>query len=243
MPASSQSPATPFPDGCACIAAAETLAAASGAPLAVGENGFCARLIEAADHVSVEAFERLRYGYFVQQRGWVAEDAYCPGRESDGYDASSHHLAAFKDERLVAYLRVLPWRLEPGFMLEREFRCLLPPEIEPQLRRQNAVELTRLVIAPRSDLELREVPEASELLFKLFYRLALRCGWEHLYIVVEQGWLPLFSRRFGLRFEPLGCPQTFPDGTRTVAAQARVTDLEAGLAQSRPNKLDWYREP
>jgi N-acyl-L-homoserine lactone synthetase len=211
--------------------------------LAVHENGLCARLINGTDFLQVEAFQRLRYAYFVRQRGWVTEDPRCPGRESDCYDGSSFHLGVFKEENLVAYLRALAWQSGCGFMLEREFRSLLPFETGDCLDRHNAVELTRLVVAPRPELALREVGPSSELLFRLFYRLARRQGWENMYIVVEQDWLPLFSRRFGFSFEPLGCPHTFPDGTRTVAAQARLADLEAGLAKMCPDKLDWYRQP
>lgn len=210
--------------------------------MALQRSGLCARPIDGTDALLVEAFQRLRYGYFVRQRGWVAEDARHPGREKDCYDASSFHLGVFKDGKLVAYLRALAWQPGCGFMLEREFRPLLPAEADGCLDRQNAVELTRLVVAPRPELALREVGPASELLFRLFYQVARRQGWERLYIVVEEGWLPLFMRRFGFSFEPLGCPHTFPDGTRTVAAQARLGDLEAGLAGNCPHKLDWYRE-
>lgn len=212
-------------------------------PLAVRGNGFCARSIDGRDPLQAAAFQRLRYGYFVRQRRWVAEDTNCPGHESDCYDVSSFHLGVFKGERLVAYMRTLPWQPGCGFMLEHEFRLLLPEEANFQLVHRNAVELTRLVVAPHTELALRDVPQVSELLFRLFYQVAQRRGWEQLYIVVEPHWLPLFARRFGFRFEPLSHSYTFPDGTRTVAAQARLADLEAGLAEKCPDKLRWYQEP
>jgi len=191
----------------------------------------------------MEACWRLRHRSFVQQRRWVLDDPARPGLESDRYDEDARHLTVFHGERLVAYLRALPWQLGRGFMLQREFRPLLPLEAGPYLIQPNAVELTRLVVASPPELALREVLIVSELLFKLFYQLAQRERWEHIYIVVEQRWLPLFVRRFGFPFESLGRPHTFPDGTRTVAAQARLSDLEVTLAKNDPDKLAWYREP
>ena len=217
--------------------------ASAGVAAGWSKGCYTARSIDGACPHEAEAFERLRFNYFVRQRAWVAEDARCLERETDCYDASAHHLGVFKDGKLVAYLRALPWEPNCGFMLEREFRALLPAGASGQLAHPRAVELTRLVVAPRYELPLREVPLVSELLFRLFYRLARHQGWQHLYIVVEENWLPLFSRRFGFSFELLGCPHSFPDGTRTVAAQARLADLEAGLAKDCPSKLDWYRGP
>jgi len=209
---------------------------------AVTQGNFTVRLLMPGC-VEMEMCWRLRHRIFVQQRGWVPEDPGCPGLERDCYDAFSCHLAVFKDDQLVAYLRALPWRPGCGFMLEQEFLPLLLPEAQRCFVQDNAVELTRLVVAPAPSLALREVPLVSELLFKLFYQLAQRQGWEHIYIVVEQGWLPLFARRFGFQFEPQGRPHTFPDGTRTVAAHARLSDFEASLALHRPDKLAWYRKP
>ena len=226
----------------ALVAPSRDVSEASALKEVVGAGRLVARMVSAAPD-EVEAVERLRFDYFVRQRAWVAEDARCPERERDCYDASSHHLGVFKEGKLMAYLRALPWEPGCGFMLEREFRALLPAGVGGQLAHPRAVELTRLVVAPRPVLALREVPLVSELLFRLFYQVARRHGWERIYIVVEEAWLPLFARRFGFRFEPLGCPYTFPDGTRTVAAQARLADLEAGLAEGCPDKLDWYREP
>lgn len=224
-----------------CLASA-ALATAAEASAEFAEGRYAARVLDRGCPHEVEASERLRFGYFVRQRKWVAEDPLCPGRERDGYDAFCHHMGVFRGPQLVAYLRALPWQAGRGFMLEREFRALLPAEAQRGLAQQGAVELTRLAVAPRGELARREVPFVSELLFRLFYREARRWDWKSLYVVVEDAWLPLFERRFKFRLEPLGRPHTFPDGTRTVAAQARLADLEAALAERRPQKLGWYQE-
>ncbi len=206
------------------------------------EGGFVARLVDVTQSCEVTAFQRLRYDYFVRQRGWVVDDPLSPGCEVDRYDAWAQHLAVFDGGQIVAYLRVQPWQAEYGWMLEHEFLCLLPSSPATPLLHHNAVELTRLVIANAPLLPRREARLVTELLFKLLYQISLHHGWEQLYIVVEQAWLPIFRRRFGLAFEPLGCPCVFPDGTVTVAAHAGISDLEIGLRQHDPEKLHWYQQ-
>lgn len=209
----------------------------------IQEGRFLSRQVDVANPHEVNSFQRLRYDYFVQQRKWVCEDLAHPERERDCYDSHAEHLAVFEDDQVVAYLRALEWRSECGFMLEREFQCLLPPDFALHLSHCGAVELSRLVIAPQTRLSLREGRNVAELLFKLLYKLSLQRGWQHLYIVVEAAWLPLFQRRFGFPFHPLGPLHVFPDGTRTVAAYANIAELETVLAKYDPDKLAWYQQP
>lgn len=209
----------------------------------IQQGRFLSRQVDMANPHEVNSFQRLRYNYFVQQRKWVCEDRSHPEREMDCYDSHAKHLAVFENDQVVAYLRVLEWRAECGFMLEREFQCLLPPEIALPLSHCGAVELSRLVIAPQTRLSRREARYVTELLFKLLYQLSLQRGWQHLYIVVEAAWIPLFQRRFGLSFHPLGPLHVFSDGTRTVAAYANVTELEMVLGRDDSDKLAWYQQP
>jgi N-acyl-L-homoserine lactone synthetase len=208
-----------------------------------GDAGTFARQINLSEPNEVTAFQELRYDYFVRQRGWVTPDPDLPLREADAYDAFAHHLAVFKGDLVVAYVRVLPGNSPCGFMLEREFHSLLPatgPTIEMS---KHSIELSRLVVAPPPILPISEMRAVTELLFKLLYWMSLHLDWQDYYIVVEQDWISVFNRRFHLPFQPLGQPFIFPDGTRTVAAHARVADLESALACSAPHKLAWYRSP
>ena len=152
----------------------------------VDEGPYTARLLAEGDKELMLCW-RLRYRYFVEQRGWVAPDPCHPQLEYDGYDPFAWHLAVFEAEEIVAYLRVLPWRPEVGFMLETEFSSLLSPSTGRALPRIGAVELSRLVCCPQTAAKGEQgSPHALELLLKLLYHLALSTGYRgSFHIVVE----------------------------------------------------------
>lgn len=193
------------------------------------------------DDAELEACFRLRYGYFVEKRRWVGANPQEPGVERDAYDEHCLHLAAWDEHGIAAYLRVLPFDPRVGFMLDRELSCLLSHEEREALPRERAVELSRLVVRPdviccKADLN------PTELLLKALYRESKERGFRRFYIVVEQGWLRPFARRFGLPFQMIGLPHVFPDGTKTVAATATLEELEAGMRYHSASKYDWYQE-
>lgn len=209
--------------------------------LTVMEGPYTARLL-APDDAALLLCWQLRYRYFVQERGWVSPGACFSGEERDRYDQHAWHLAVLKDEQIVAYLRMLPWRTGVGFMLEDDFQTLLPASCST-LPRHGAVELSRLVCCPRSAaFQESGAPQAVELLFKLMYQVAKAEQIEHLHIVVEAGWLRPFDRRFGLPFTPLGEVQVLAGGTRTIAATATLSDLQAALSGRWPDKYAWYED-
>jgi N-acyl-L-homoserine lactone synthetase len=106
--------------------------------------------------------------------------------------------------------------------------------------RSASLEISRLVLAP--DLTGAAGLEVTELLFKLLYQFCRAHHYEHLYAVLEAGWIRRFRHCFQLPFHPLGPSVKFPDGTRTVAAHAAISDLERTLRERNPDKLDWYQE-
>lgn len=195
------------------------------------------------DPASLEECLRLRYGYFVETRGWVGANPQEPGIERDGYDEHCLHLAAWDGQGVAAYLRVLPFDPLVGFMLDRELSCLLSREEREALPREGAVELSRLVVRP--DVLLRrdhgQVHPVEEV-FKALYRASRERGFSRFYVVVEQGWLRPFARRFGVPFHLIGTPHVFPDGTSTVAGVATLDEFEAGVRRHNPDKLAWYQE-
>jgi N-acyl-L-homoserine lactone synthetase len=206
---------------------------------------YIARLLDPFNAEEAQAYERLRYEWFVRRRGWVAGDPQRPGLESDGYDAHCFHCGVFEAEQLVGYVRALPGQAPTGLMLQHEFRALLGDGMqgkgEKQVAHEGAVELSRLVIAPHSGGGTAATIAVGELLFKLVYQLGKRQGWQEFYIVLEEAWLRLLNRRFHLPFAPLGVPHVFPDGTRTLVACARCADMEAAVLAVSPNKYRWYR--
>jgi N-acyl-L-homoserine lactone synthetase len=205
-----------------------------------------AKLVVAPDFVSSIASHRLRHNYFVKERGWVSPDPDNPELEVDCYDLFCFHLAVFEqaenagdEPHIAAYLRVLPWQEETGFMLQHEFSCLLPKNYP--LITSNSVELSRFVIAPYIKARGTAVTQkVIELLLKLLYRLSLQQEWDAYYIVVEESWLTAFVRRYALPFTPVGEPFTFPDGTKTIAAVAYRSEMEESVRRSDPAKHAWY---
>jgi len=208
------------------------------------EQGFfVARPVKLTDFAEVIAYQRLRYDYFVLEKGWVPADPQSPQQETDHYDAYAQHLAVFKDGQMVAYLRVLPWQEEIGFMLDHEFSALLSTESQRTFVRHGAAELSRLVppFFPAT-ASSHEVKIVLELLLKLLYHVCREHNITCYYIVVEPSWLKPFARRFGLAFEPIGIPYTFPDGTQAVAAYASLADFEKAVEQHSAEKFRWYRQ-
>ena len=207
------------------------------------EHNLLACVIGRNENDRIRAFQALRHGYFVRERKWVTENAERPGEEADRYDGHCLHLGVFREERLLAYLRMLPWIPEVGFMLDHEFKALLSEQDRISLPREGSAEVSRLVVSGENGFFAgpQEKRQALELLFKLLYRLSLARGYRRLYVEVETGWLAAFRRTFRLPFEPIGRPCRFPDGTETAAACADLADLEDYLRQRAPERLEWYR--
>lgn len=208
----------------------------------ITQGAFVARLIDSVSEDEVRAYQTLRYRCFVLDKRWVSADPAHPGREIDRYDPFCHHLGVFKGQQLVAYLRALPWQADPGLMLEHEFQDLIGEDAPKDLRRVGTVELSRLVVAPLPGSKRTETAELAELLFKLVYSLGHRLGWTGYCIVLEEAWLRVLNRRFALPFAPLGAPQTYADGTRTLAAYARCDTLEQAMQGTSPERYQWYRQ-
>jgi N-acyl-L-homoserine lactone synthetase len=206
------------------------------------QGGFIARLIDCTNDEEIRAYQSLRYEHFVLRKGWVGADPSRPGRETDRYDSHCHHLGVFEGQHLVAYLRVLPWQDDSGFMLEHEFRDLVPVDAVNGLRREGTVEISRLIVVPPPGTGRSQTAAIAELLFKLVYGLGKRLGWAAYCIVVEEAWLRILNRRFEIPFAPLGEIHTYADGTRTLAAQARCDAAEQSMLETSPDKYGWYRQ-
>lgn len=198
------------------------------------------RLLLPTQREDLKACFALRFRYFAQERGWIPPEKCPDGEETDRYDDHALHLAVFGGDEITAYLRVLPYESDIGFMLDHELSAILSPQEREALPRENAVELSRLVCCPKDSFEVGRGNERPiELLFRRLYQVSLERGFTRFYIVVEAGWLGPFARRFGLPFQIIGQSYRFPDGTRTVAATATIEELEAGLRRHSEAKFLW----
>ena len=186
-----------------------------------------ARQIEAHEASVLSQCFRLRYNYFVRQRGWVTMDSTSVNEERDHYDDRALHLAVFCGEEVRAYLRLLPHDPILGFMLDHDFAALLSEQERDELPRAGAIEISRLVcrFGKVGDDDIHPL----HLLLSLLYQVSVEQGFERCYIVVEHSWLRPFVRRFGVPFQVVGQPYTFAGGTRTVAATATLAELERAI--------------
>ena len=209
--------------------------------LKITHDGFVAAMIQHSDRATLLKCWRLRHDYFVRQRQWVTPDKSDAELECDEYDEQAQHLAVFQEEQVVGYLRVIERGASCGFMIDHHFRHLVAEENWPLIQQADSIEISRLVIS--KDSLPGEAKIIFLLLFKLLYQLSLQRDYQHYLIVVEPHWLPLFGRRFGLDFLPIGPVTPFPDGTLTVAAQAAVTGLENVLFHKNPTLLAWFQTP
>lgn len=185
-----------------------------------------ARQIEAHEASVLSRCFRLRYNYFVRQRGWVAMDS-ASGEERDHYDDRALHLAVLCGEEVMAYLRLLPHDPALGFMLDHDFAALLSERERDELPRAGSIEISRLVCR-FGRVESDDV-HPLQLLLRLLHQISVEQGFERCYIVVEHSWLRPFIRRFGVPFQVVGQPYTFAGGTRTVAATATLAELAMAI--------------
>ncbi|BCM94126.1 hypothetical protein IAD21_06029 [Abditibacteriota bacterium] len=199
-------------------------------------------LVLPASHPRLRACFELRYRYFVEERGWVAANPDEPGVERDSYDDEAIHVAVQDGNGIAAYLRMLPFRSETGFMIDSEFSGVLSDEARQNLPRKDSLELSRLVVRSGFQLQSGMQVHPLELLFKQFYQESKARGFERFYIVVEPGWIRLFARNFGVVFRVMGQPYTFPDGTKAVAAAATLQELQEGMRRHSTMKWNWYEQ-
>jgi N-acyl-L-homoserine lactone synthetase len=209
----------------------------------IGAKIYHAQVVSPSDSSLFAACLRLRYDYFVREKGWVKENKEFPGHEQDRYDPFCLHLAVFEGTEPVAYLRVLPHITGLGFMLDHDFARLLSDEARNSLYRDGAIELSRLVCRANLFRTIRRGhSHPVELLFRELYSQSKQRGFAHFYAVVEEAWLKPFCARFCFPFHALEAPYTFPDGTRAVVASATVADIETNLQKHSPQKWAWYAD-
>ena len=204
---------------------------------------------------TLEEAYRLRAGVFMSELGWLAPSP--DGRERDRCDPLARHFVVYARQpdaapdtapdaapaqtpepaTLVGYARVLLPR--HGFMLQREFVELAPPErFAPDAER--AFEVTRYVVRPahrgRRCVEGRTVVEH---LARAIATWALAHGRTDWYTVCEARYLRALRLR-GLRFTQLGVGMEYQPGVEACAALLRLPVASAELRARRYHDYAWY---
>ncbi len=196
---------------------------------------------------TLEQAYRLRAGVFMGELGWLTPSP--DGRERDRCDSLARHFVVYglqpdlspsqtpDPAALVGYARVLLPR--HGFMLQREFVELAPPErFAPDAER--AFEVTRFVVRPthrgRRCVEGRTVVEH---LARAIASWALAHGRTDWYTVCEARYLRALRLR-GLRFSQLGRGVEYQPGVEACAALLRLPVASAELRARRYPDYLWY---
>lgn len=205
-----------------------------------GDKKLCARILNASDETAIG---KLRHQFFVEDCKWVPENPSTPGLELDRFDPFATHLGIFCDEDLVAYMRLLPSDTPVNWMLDTDFRVIMNETEYLSLLRENAIEISRLVLAKTEGDQLQVAETAAarmRLLFKLFYHVCLTMKWTRYYAVVQPMWVRAVRKHFPwFGFEPVSSTYKFADGTSAIVIGTDILTLERQSA-NHPAEHAWF---
>lgn len=179
---------------------------------------------------------QLRHQVFAQRLKWVPVAAN--GQEIDHYDLWATSVGLFvTPERMVGVFRMLP--TEGPFMLEREFRAVLPPEV-PLRRQPDTTEITRLALDPSiTDRGLSS--RLMLILFKGVYQWSVANRVRNLYMVIEKRFLRVL-RTLGFPCEALSAGVTLPPANAlSVPALLDWERFRMEGREKRPSFLEWMQ--
>lgn len=134
---------------------------------------------------------KLRYDIYCKEKGWLDSSNYVEGLETDKYDESSIHIAAFDiDNILVGSVRMIipetdmPLPIEECFEIGKDFT-------------QDRFEVSRLVI-PKD----RRGITISIGLIRTIYDWAIENKMTHAYAIIENNFM-IYLNRIGYPFKPI----------------------------------------
>ncbi|MGV8892968.1 MAG: acyl-homoserine-lactone synthase [Burkholderiaceae bacterium] len=206
-------------------------------PLNFTENRFTVRtLVSETDKL---AAYQLRHKIYCEKLRWVP--ALTDGLEIDAYDRKGILLGAFWETGVLSStLRFLKGNQD--YMLEKEFKPLLPPGFILYKSRETA-EVTRLatLVPLMKTHESRKL--ALDMIFKGMYFWSIANGIRFLYFVVERAFLRLMTMR-GFPCKALAPALLFGKGNSECVAvlldwQEIKTDQ---LNKSKVRYINWLRE-
>ena len=184
---------------------------------------FSFKKVDPSDKALIEEIFRLRYQVYCKECGFIKEEDYPEGIETDMYDAQSVHFVAMSAENeLVGTLRmILPGKLE----LPIQKYC---PDVftREDIAQKDYTEISRLVISKnirrRKGDQLYYEPEVEDKtitvgqnaflrrakpmafgIYRELYRESKRCGINRWFTIMEKS-LYLLLRIHGFKFECVG---------------------------------------
>lgn len=187
----------------------------------------------------IDAF-KLRHAIFAEQLKWVRTTESM--LEYDRYDAYSVHFGVYKDDELLAYLRVV----KPGYpyMIDKEFLSLVGPEHEVR-RAMDACEISRLCVSPAArklmTTENSWCDSIQMILHKTLYHWCNMHGIRHLYFVVERR-VYRMMRFSGIVCRPIGDPLIMPDGVEAIAVVLDLREFDEYNERKNPRMYQWFSQ-
>jgi N-acyl-L-homoserine lactone synthetase len=169
---------------------------------------------------------RFRHRVFREELRWLAEAP--DGLDRDGYDQFSDNYAVSTGVEVVGSVRMTPGNYP--FMIEREFRCLLPAGWRLEKNTRSA-EITRFAAGLDANGQRPEV--IGRLLYFCMYEWARMHQVQRMYFVVEPRYFRLLLR-LGFPAFALGPPQALEGG---VLSQAGFMDW----SRAEPRFIHWVQ--
>ncbi len=197
-----------------------------------GEGKYCVRSITRTED-QIQAYT-LRHHVFSQTLKWVP--ASKNGLDVDPYDLFAMTLGLFSEfGELLGLVRILP--PHRPFMLEREFRSLVPTGYRVRKER-DTVELSRLVMAPSLRHKGALSWKLSKLLYKGVYQWSMINRVNYIYLVVEKRVLRALSYS-GFHCKPIGPSVKLQGGVESVAGLLDWTDFQCQHQNTRRIFFEW----
>lgn len=217
------------------------------------------RFVRADSDDLIEKIYRLRYQVYVEEFGFEKPEDHPGGRETDGYEDHSIHLAALnRVDDVVGSVRLV-LHSENGFPIEHAVSIRFPGEKPPP---RKIAEISRLAVSrmyrrrredgqygvesylkkseggiipdrpPVSeDYKKRKVPVIVLGLYQAMYHESKRLGLTHWYMITDNKVLNTF-KRFGFTFYPIGEPVVY-HGLRTPYLGV-ISDIENKVMHENP---------
>lgn len=159
------------------------------------------------DRDKMEYAFKFRYEIFCEEKRFLNKDNFCKPIETDLFDDSSLHFAAFDQFGNIKGYARLVLHSENGYPMQR----LCPYEITGAIDYigKNSAEISRLAVAKnlRSFCQKSHVgntaPKIQLGLYQMMYATCLQLDITHVFAIMEQSLYKSLSR-FSLKFRPIG---------------------------------------
>ena len=209
----------------------------------------------------------LRYQVYCVERGFLSQENYPNGEESDSHDATAVHFAAFDSKgKVIGSVRLVRHTPGIGFPFQNYCRdtspgaCGLPVE--------DAVEISRLVVSKTllrrfddRDSDFIDAASSGRLppmgierrsrsrsrcewivlgLYKAMYQYCVEAGINHWYAAMERS-LVLLLKRYGVDFLPIG-PAADYFG-QVIPHCVSLSSLQVSVPKLSGQLADWFRNP